>query len=167
MSPLPKLWITKIIIFAKYNHHLKNFDNLNHLRVMQKRKSGRGQIIFFQILLIALYTVCVWFQAGVSGHHCEECVSGWFGLSTDNPDGCSQCFCSGVSRNCEEQGGLTRVPVSIYNTVYCISIVHAVRSGGKSKSKYIHLPNTLVPNLFLSIDHPSSLTHSLAIGESV
>ncbi|XP_029004531.1 laminin subunit alpha-1 [Betta splendens] len=52
-------------------------------------------------------------KAGVSGLRCEECVSGWFGLSTENPDGCSQCFCSGRSRDCEEQGGLIRVPIGL------------------------------------------------------
>uniref|UniRef100_A0A668THK2 Uncharacterized protein n=1 Tax=Oreochromis aureus TaxID=47969 RepID=A0A668THK2_OREAU len=50
-------------------------------------------------------------KPGVSGRRCEECVSGWFGLSAENLDGCLQCFCSGLSRDCEEQGGLTRVPV--------------------------------------------------------
>ncbi|KAK2859738.1 hypothetical protein Q5P01_004358 [Channa striata] len=52
-------------------------------------------------------------KVGVSGHHCEECVSGWFGLSNDNPEGCSQCFCSGLSQDCEEQGGLVRVPINL------------------------------------------------------
>ncbi|KAG7222970.1 hypothetical protein INR49_029192 [Caranx melampygus] len=51
-------------------------------------------------------------KVGVSGQRCEECISGWFGLSADNPDGCSRCFCSGLSQDCEEQGGLVRVPVS-------------------------------------------------------
>ncbi|XP_026035470.1 laminin subunit alpha-1 isoform X1 [Astatotilapia calliptera] len=50
-------------------------------------------------------------KPGVSGRRCEECVSGWFGLSAENLDGCLQCFCSGLSQDCEEQGGLTRVPV--------------------------------------------------------
>lgn len=53
------------------------------------------------------------FQVGVSGRRCEECVSGRFALSADHPDGCSRCFCSGVSSDCEEQGGLVRVPVSL------------------------------------------------------
>ncbi|XP_029979690.1 laminin subunit alpha-1 [Sphaeramia orbicularis] len=52
-------------------------------------------------------------KAGVSGRRCEECVSGRFGLSAENPDGCSQCFCSGLSEDCEEQEGLTRVPISL------------------------------------------------------
>ncbi|XP_030612396.1 laminin subunit alpha-1 [Archocentrus centrarchus] len=50
-------------------------------------------------------------KPGVSGRRCEECVSGWFSLSAENPDGCLQCFCSGLSQDCEEQGGLTRVPM--------------------------------------------------------
>uniref|UniRef100_A0A8P4KAE0 Laminin, alpha 1 n=1 Tax=Dicentrarchus labrax TaxID=13489 RepID=A0A8P4KAE0_DICLA len=58
-------------------------------------------------------------KVGVSGQRCEECVSGWFALSAD---GCSQCFCSGLSSDCEEKGGLYRVPVStnthIYSTEY-------------------------------------------------
>uniref|UniRef100_A0A4W6EDC8 Laminin subunit alpha-1 n=1 Tax=Lates calcarifer TaxID=8187 RepID=A0A4W6EDC8_LATCA len=70
--------------------------------------------------------VCVC-KVSVSGRRCEECVSGWFGLSAENPDGCSQCFCSGLSRDCEEQGGLSRVPVSTNttkNTTYTTEILH-------------------------------------------
>ncbi|KAL6097440.1 lama1 [Pungitius sinensis] len=51
-------------------------------------------------------------KVGVSGRRCEECVSGWFALSAQSPDGCSRCFCSGLSSDCEEQGGLQRVPIS-------------------------------------------------------
>lgn len=53
-------------------------------------------------------------QTGVSGRHCEECVFGRFGLSADHPDGCSQCFCSGVTSNCEEAEGLYRSSVSTH-----------------------------------------------------
>ncbi|CAJ1081613.1 laminin subunit alpha-1 isoform X3 [Xyrichtys novacula] len=49
-------------------------------------------------------------KAGVSGRHCEECVSGWFALSAD---GCSPCFCSGLSSDCEETGGLFRAPITL------------------------------------------------------
>ncbi|XP_065805141.1 laminin subunit alpha-1 [Labrus bergylta] len=49
-------------------------------------------------------------KVGVAGRRCEECVSGWFALSAD---GCLPCFCSGLSRDCEEQGGLYRVPISL------------------------------------------------------
>ncbi|CAL8292350.1 unnamed protein product [Lota lota] len=52
-------------------------------------------------------------KASVGGRGCNECVSGTFGLMTENPDGCSPCFCSGVSSVCEERGGLLHVPVSL------------------------------------------------------
>ncbi|MEQ2289431.1 hypothetical protein AMECASPLE_032953, partial [Ameca splendens] len=62
-------------------------------------------------------------KSGVSGRRCEECVSGWFALSDQNPNGCSECFCSGLSRDCEEQGGLTRVPISIGRSPDILSLV--------------------------------------------
>uniref|UniRef100_A0AAY4A9F9 Laminin subunit alpha 1 n=1 Tax=Denticeps clupeoides TaxID=299321 RepID=A0AAY4A9F9_9TELE len=48
----------------------------------------------------------------VGGRGCDECKRGTFGLSVHNPAGCSACFCFGVSSECEELGGLIRVPVS-------------------------------------------------------
>ncbi|XP_071340289.1 laminin subunit alpha-1 [Trachinotus anak] len=62
-------------------------------------------------------------KVGVSGQRCEECVSGWFGLSAVNPDGCSRCFCSGLSQDCEEQGGLTRVPITLAHYPAPLSLV--------------------------------------------
>uniref|UniRef100_UPI0037E85A5F laminin subunit alpha-1 n=1 Tax=Semicossyphus pulcher TaxID=241346 RepID=UPI0037E85A5F len=70
-------------------------------------------------------------KVGVSGRRCEECVSGWFALSAD---GCSQCFCSGLSRDCEEKGGLYRVPITLARSPALLSLVsqsnlQAVESG--------------------------------------
>ncbi|XP_039983193.1 laminin subunit alpha-1 isoform X2 [Xiphias gladius] len=62
-------------------------------------------------------------KVGVSGQRCEECVSGWFGLSAVNPDGCSQCFCSGLSHDCEEQGGLTRVTITLAHSPALLLLV--------------------------------------------
>ncbi|KAM6908341.1 laminin subunit alpha-1 [Lycodopsis pacificus] len=59
-------------------------------------------------------------KVGVSGRRCEECVSGWFSLG---PDGCSRCFCSGLSSDCEEQGGLQRVPISLSRSPALLSLV--------------------------------------------
>uniref|UniRef100_A0A8C3FNL1 Heparan sulfate proteoglycan 2 n=1 Tax=Chrysemys picta bellii TaxID=8478 RepID=A0A8C3FNL1_CHRPI len=36
----------------------------------------------------------------VAGRLCNECTSGAFYLSDQNPDGCLKCFCMGVSRQC-------------------------------------------------------------------
>ncbi|XP_045926292.1 laminin subunit alpha-1-like [Micropterus dolomieu] len=62
-------------------------------------------------------------KVGVAGRRCEECVSGWFALSSESPDGCSQCFCSGLSRDCEEQGGLYRVPISLARSAALLPLV--------------------------------------------
>ncbi|XP_070709007.1 laminin subunit alpha-1 [Pempheris klunzingeri] len=62
-------------------------------------------------------------KVGVSGRRCEECVSGSFALSVENPDGCSQCFCSGLSRDCEEGGGLYRVPITLAHPPALLSLV--------------------------------------------
>ncbi|XP_059205207.1 laminin subunit alpha-1 [Centropristis striata] len=59
-------------------------------------------------------------KVGVAGRRCEECVSGWFSL---NPSGCSPCFCSGLSRDCEEKGGLTRVPIPLARPPAVLSLV--------------------------------------------
>uniref|UniRef100_A0A665TLL1 Laminin, alpha 1 n=1 Tax=Echeneis naucrates TaxID=173247 RepID=A0A665TLL1_ECHNA len=69
-------------------------------------------------------------KTGVSGQRCEECVSGWFGLSSVNPDGCSQCFCSGLSQDCEEGGGLTRVPITLDHHPALLSLVSQLNLQG-------------------------------------
>ncbi|KAG8009698.1 Laminin subunit alpha-1, partial [Nibea albiflora] len=75
-------------------------------------------------------------KVGVSGRRCEECVSGWFALSADNPDGCSQCFCSGLSRDCEELGGLYRVPISLARTPALLSLVSQSNLQGEVSGVY-------------------------------
>eukprot|EP00064_Thunnus_orientalis_P022038 superscaffoldBa00007097_g22218 len=62
-------------------------------------------------------------EVGVAGRRCEECISGWFGLSAESPDGCSQCFCSGLSGDCEEQGGLSRVPITLARSPALLTLV--------------------------------------------
>ncbi|XP_029282402.1 laminin subunit alpha-1-like, partial [Cottoperca gobio] len=62
-------------------------------------------------------------KVGVSGRRCEECISGWFSLSALSPSGCSQCFCSGLSSDCEEQGGLYRQPISLARPPALLSLV--------------------------------------------
>ncbi|KAM9775357.1 laminin subunit alpha-1 isoform 2-T2 [Syngnathus typhle] len=52
-------------------------------------------------------------KAAVSGQRCHECISGFFALSSANPDGCSPCFCSGLSRECQEHAGLARAPITL------------------------------------------------------
>lgn len=50
------------------------------------------------------YTV-FYIQAYVEGERCDRCKPGYFFLDRDNPDGCTECYCSGVSHNCVEASG--------------------------------------------------------------
>ncbi|EHB18072.1 Laminin subunit alpha-2 [Heterocephalus glaber] len=40
-------------------------------------------------------------KENVEGGDCSRCKSGFFNLQEDNPEGCDDCFCSGVSSRCQ------------------------------------------------------------------
>ncbi|XP_028733210.1 laminin subunit alpha-2 isoform X8 [Peromyscus leucopus] len=40
-------------------------------------------------------------KENVEGEDCSRCKSGFFNLQEDNPKGCDECFCSGVSNRCQ------------------------------------------------------------------
>lgn len=48
------------------------------------------------------------FQLHVEGQFCNKCVSGYFGLTAENPEGCIKCYCSGVGTSCESSHIVTR-----------------------------------------------------------
>ncbi|KAF1373388.1 hypothetical protein PFLUV_G00260050 [Perca fluviatilis] len=83
-------------------------------------------------------------KLGVSGRRCEECVSGWFGLSAESPAGCSQCFCSGLSSACEEQGGLLRVPITLADSAADLSLVSQSNLQGVVSGVYQQGGDTLL-----------------------
>ncbi|XP_049762590.1 laminin subunit alpha-1 [Schistocerca cancellata] len=41
-------------------------------------------------------------KKNVDGQQCDHCKPGFFGLDENNPDGCNECYCSGVSTICEK-----------------------------------------------------------------
>ncbi|KAK6623243.1 hypothetical protein RUM43_009095 [Polyplax serrata] len=41
-------------------------------------------------------------KENVEGKYCEKCKYGFFGLSQKNPEGCTKCYCSGITQTCEE-----------------------------------------------------------------
>ncbi|KAJ8385914.1 hypothetical protein AAFF_G00178760 [Aldrovandia affinis] len=48
-------------------------------------------------------------KTNVEGPLCDRCRPGTFGLSAGNPQGCSQCYCFGMSNKCSEAQGLIRM----------------------------------------------------------
>uniref|UniRef100_A0A9J7YT73 Laminin, alpha 1 n=1 Tax=Cyprinus carpio carpio TaxID=630221 RepID=A0A9J7YT73_CYPCA len=62
-------------------------------------------------------------KENVGGGGCDECKSGTFGLTAQNPAGCSPCFCFGVSSVCEELGGLVRVPITLGSAPALLRVV--------------------------------------------
>ena len=40
-------------------------------------------------------------KANVVGPRCDVCATGMFGLHEHNPLGCTDCFCNGVTDQCE------------------------------------------------------------------
>lgn len=49
------------------------------------------QLIFFFFFL----------QKNVEGKNCDRCKPGFYNLKERNPEGCSECFCFGVSGVCD------------------------------------------------------------------
>ena len=56
-------------------------------------------------------------KKNVEGEKCDHCKPGYFALSKDNPDGCLQCYCSGVSNTCHSSTEMQLHAVS-QNTEY-------------------------------------------------
>lgn len=53
-------------------------------------------LLFVYRLVIPIHTQ----QANVYGDSCDTCRPGFFRLTSANPDGCLECWCSGVTSEC-------------------------------------------------------------------
>ncbi|KAL1006408.1 hypothetical protein UPYG_G00072000 [Umbra pygmaea] len=80
----------------------------------------------------------------VGGGGCDECKKGTFGLSGPNPAGCSPCFCFGVSSDCEELGGMVRVPVVLGSNPELLSVVSQSDLQGSVVGVYYQAPDMLL-----------------------
>ncbi|KOB69320.1 Terribly reduced optic lobes [Operophtera brumata] len=56
----------------------------------------------------------------VEGENCDRCRTGTFGLDSVNPDGCTACFCSGATTDCQEANHYYRaaIPAPIFGDNY-------------------------------------------------
>ncbi|KAG5268865.1 hypothetical protein AALO_G00217340 [Alosa alosa] len=76
-------------------------------------------------------------KANVGGGGCDECKQGTFGLTAENPAGCSPCFCFGVSSDCEEMGGLVRVPLTLGEDPERLHVVSQSNLRGTLEGVYV------------------------------
>ncbi|XP_076022702.1 basement membrane-specific heparan sulfate proteoglycan core protein isoform X2 [Genypterus blacodes] len=88
----------------------------------------------------------------VAGAQCDECKSGSFHLSEANPDGCLQCFCMGVTKQCasstwnrdQVRGGVNGQFFSLANSANTKTITEGISQRGSAEVTYRSF--TSVPN---------------------
>uniref|UniRef100_A0A8C7PSL1 Laminin, alpha 1 n=1 Tax=Oncorhynchus mykiss TaxID=8022 RepID=A0A8C7PSL1_ONCMY len=80
----------------------------------------------------------------VGGGGCDECKKGTLGLSVSNPAGCSPCFCFGVSSDCEELGGMVRVPITLGSDPELLRVVSQSDLQGSVVGVYYQNPDMLL-----------------------
>uniref|UniRef100_A0A3B4B885 Laminin subunit alpha 2 n=1 Tax=Periophthalmus magnuspinnatus TaxID=409849 RepID=A0A3B4B885_9GOBI len=85
-------------------------------------------------------------KVNVVGDHCDQCKVETFGLSVQNPLGCSKCYCYGLSHSCTEAQGLIRMWLTLRQEQTVLPLV--------DKS------NTLETRSGVSFQHPEILAHS-------
>lgn len=59
-------------------------------------------VIFLFQVFIPSDSSCSMLQANVVGRRCGKCISGTFGLSVDNPSGCTSCYCFRRTTQCTQ-----------------------------------------------------------------
>ncbi|XP_017794098.1 PREDICTED: basement membrane-specific heparan sulfate proteoglycan core protein isoform X2 [Habropoda laboriosa] len=67
-------------------------------------------------------------KRNVDGPECNRCRPGTFGLSADNPAGCSECYCSGVTTQCHESSlYVQQIPVWVYDNKHGFTLTDSTR----------------------------------------
>ncbi|XP_076397846.1 terribly reduced optic lobes isoform X10 [Megachile rotundata] len=67
-------------------------------------------------------------KRNVEGPQCNRCRPSTFGLTADNPDGCSECYCSGVTDQCHESSlYVQQIPVSVYDNRHGLTLTDSTR----------------------------------------
>ncbi|XP_058266507.1 basement membrane-specific heparan sulfate proteoglycan core protein-like isoform X2 [Hemibagrus wyckioides] len=83
-------------------------------------------------------------KANVAGALCDECKPGTFHLSAGNPEGCLQCFCMGVTKECasstwtrdQVRGGVNGQLFSLTNEGNTRTITEGITQRGGSEIVY-------------------------------
>uniref|UniRef100_A0A674DDM1 Heparan sulfate proteoglycan 2 n=1 Tax=Salmo trutta TaxID=8032 RepID=A0A674DDM1_SALTR len=83
-------------------------------------------------------------SSNVAGSQCDECKSGAFHLTEENPEGCLQCFCMGVTKQCasstwsrdQVRGGVNGQLFSLSNSANSRTITDGITQKGSSEVAY-------------------------------
>ncbi|XP_057332116.1 basement membrane-specific heparan sulfate proteoglycan core protein isoform X8 [Microplitis mediator] len=68
-------------------------------------------------------------KPNVEGPECNRCKPSTFGLSSDNPNGCNECFCNGVTDQCYESSlYVQQIPSWFYDSPHGFTLTDASRS---------------------------------------
>ncbi|XP_037075728.1 basement membrane-specific heparan sulfate proteoglycan core protein-like isoform X4 [Pollicipes pollicipes] len=68
-------------------------------------------------------------KSNVEGVNCDRCRPGYFALMTGNPDGCSRCFCAGVSQQCSEAPYFrTQIPMQVVDDQHGFALSNRLRN---------------------------------------
>ncbi|XP_076180736.1 terribly reduced optic lobes isoform X6 [Ptiloglossa arizonensis] len=67
-------------------------------------------------------------KRNVEGPTCNRCRPSTFGLSAQNPDGCSECYCSGVTDQCHESSlYVQQIPAWVYDAHHGFTLTDSTR----------------------------------------
>nr|XP_036864248.1 laminin subunit alpha-1 isoform X1 [Manis javanica] len=83
-------------------------------------------------------------KENVFGLQCSECRAGTYALYTDNPLGCTPCFCFGLSHLCSEMEGYVRIPVTLGSDQPLLRVVSQSNLRGTTEGVYYQAPDVLL-----------------------
>lgn len=86
------------------------------------------------------------------GSLCDECKNGAFNLAADNPEGCLQCFCMGVTKQCasstwnrdQVRGGVNGQLFTLSNAANTLTISEGITQ--RASAEVVYRSFTSIPN---------------------
>ncbi|XP_048452999.1 laminin subunit alpha-2-like [Rhincodon typus] len=91
-------------------------------------------------------------KVNVEGISCNKCKTGAFALYSNNPHGCSSCYCSGVTTQCTEAKGLIRKRLMLNPDQTVLKIVNKLNNRETTDGVFHQHPE-IVANVDVVIKH--------------
>ncbi|XP_059501382.1 laminin subunit alpha-2 isoform X2 [Stegostoma tigrinum] len=91
-------------------------------------------------------------KVNVEGISCNKCKTGAFALYSNNPHGCSSCYCSGVTTQCTEAKGLIRKRLMLNPDQTILKIVNKLNNRETTDGVFHQHPE-IVANVDVVIKH--------------